>query len=424
LRAIESRSVRFSSHLGVGRLLRALEAAGCARAIGVLLEWNVLALVADVDLQAALSGRDRQPLISELSDDVEGFSRWLLECEPEFVRLHRTFDLGTHVRGSLEEAVRRYEPVERLVRPLEVVVANEVLEPVLRVDDVREHCAPEKLVPQRLPESLDLAKRLRMLRPTTDVLHAHAGQKFLELGLAAPHRVLPPVVRQHLGRRTVRGDGTFECLHHQRRLLVMREGLTHDESAVVVHEHAHVQPLCAPQPKREDVRLPQLVRCRALEPPWRVLALLRRRRRLDQPRLVKNPPHLLLAHAEPFEPRQHVADPPCAPRLVFTLERHDLLAHHRVPQWAKSRLAASLRTPRLQCARTLSTKRRRPFLHGGRRHPERRCDVLLRRPLHPFLNHQQLVRRGNLSPVSRFLALRHPVSGSADLRQRCWRGRC
>jgi hypothetical protein len=43
------------------------------------------------------------------------------------------------VRRGLEEPVRRHEAIERLVRPLEVVVAQEVLEPPLRIDDVREH---------------------------------------------------------------------------------------------------------------------------------------------------------------------------------------------------------------------------------------------------------------------------------------------
>ena len=129
--------------------------------------------VTDVDLQPLITGADREPLIAELPDDVEWLARRLLQRESQLVRRHGALDLHAHVRRRLEETIRRDEPVERLMRPLEVVVADEVLEPVLRIDDVREHGAAEKLVPQRLPEPLDLAERLRMLRPASDVLDAH-----------------------------------------------------------------------------------------------------------------------------------------------------------------------------------------------------------------------------------------------------------
>jgi hypothetical protein len=169
-----------------------------------------------VDLEPRRPGGDRQVLIAELANDVEGLARRLLECEPQLVLLHRALDLCTHMRCCLEEAIRGHEPIERLMRPLQVVVADEVLEPPLRVDDVREHRPPQELVPQRLPESLDLPERLRMLRATTDVLHAEPREVLFELRLAAPHRVLTTVVRQYLARRAVSGDAALERFHHQR----------------------------------------------------------------------------------------------------------------------------------------------------------------------------------------------------------------
>jgi len=178
----------------------------------------------------------------------------------------------------LEESIRGHEAVESLVRTLEVVVTDVVREPILRVLDVREDRATQKLVPQRLPEALDLAQRLRVLWTAADVLNAEALQGLFEFGLAAPHRVLATVVGQHFGGIAVRGDAALEGLHHQRRLLMVREGVTDDEAAVVVHEHAHVEALRAPQAKREDVRLPQLIRGRALEAARPVLTLGRRRR--------------------------------------------------------------------------------------------------------------------------------------------------
>lgn len=72
--------------------------------------------------------------------------------------------------GSLEKPIGRDQSVERLVRSLEVVVAEVVLESMLRIDEVSEDGAAEKLVPQGLPEALDLAQSLRVLRPAADVL--------------------------------------------------------------------------------------------------------------------------------------------------------------------------------------------------------------------------------------------------------------
>lgn len=367
-----------------------------------------------MDLEPGRAGGDRQPLIAELADDVERLARRLLEREPQLVGRDRALDLRAHVRGRLEVTVGRDEPVERLVRALEIIVADEVIEPALRVDDVREHGAAEELVPQGLPEAFDLAERLGMLRPAADVLHAHAREQLLELRLAAPHRVLPAVVGQHLGRLAVRRDATVEGLHHERRPLVMCERVTDHEAAVVVHEHAHVQPLGAPQPEREDVRLPQLVGHRALEAARRVLAGSPLGRGLHQPFFVQDAPHHLFAHAQRLEARQHVPDPPRPPLLVLALELHDLLAHRRCLQRPQSGVR-TLGPVRLQRGRAVSSERGRPLLHRAHRHTERLRHLVFRRPLQPLLHHCQLVLGRDLPTTAPLLLLaRHLVSRSAD----------
>lgn len=169
-----------------------------------------------------------------------------------------------------------------------------------------------------------------MLRTTADVLDAHPLQRLLELRLASPHRVLPSVVGQHLGRLSVRRDASLERLHHQRRLLVVRKRVADHEAAVVVHEHADVQPLSAPKSKREDVRLPQLVRRRPLEPSRQVLALRSRTRCLNQTLVMQNPSYDLLGDSESLEPSQYVADSATPPLLVLLLQRDHLFALHRV----------------------------------------------------------------------------------------------
>jgi hypothetical protein len=173
-----------------------------------------LRVVADVDLESFPSRRDRQPLIAELTDDVKRLADRLLEREAQRIRGNRALDLRTHVSGGLEEAIRRDKSIERLVRPLKVVVRQVVRESVLRVDGVGEYRATQKLVPQRLPEALDLAERLRVLRPASDVVDPHPCERLLEFRLAAPHRVLPTVVRQDLRRLAVCRHAAFEGLHH------------------------------------------------------------------------------------------------------------------------------------------------------------------------------------------------------------------
>lgn len=81
------------------------------------------------------------------------------------------------------------------------------------------------------------------------------------------------VVGEHLGGVPLCGDATLERRHHERRLLVVGERMADNEAGVVVHEYAHVQPLRVAQSKREDARLPELIRSCVLEAARWVLAL-------------------------------------------------------------------------------------------------------------------------------------------------------
>jgi hypothetical protein len=151
------------------------------------------------------------------------------------------------------------------MRPAEVIGLDEERHPPLAVLEVRKHGAREKLVPERLPEALDLSERLRVVRPALDVMDALAPELALEVGRAPPSHVLPPLVREHLARRSVLRNAARQGLEHQRRALMMRDHKRHDVARVVVHEGGHVQALVTPQQEGEDVRLPELVRLRALE---------------------------------------------------------------------------------------------------------------------------------------------------------------
>jgi len=217
------------------------------------------------------------------------------------------------------------------MRPLEVVAIDEQREAACAVGEVREHRAREQLVPQRFPESLHLPERLRMLRTALHVANAVAAKLPLELRLSAPRGVLTALIREHLTRRAVRGDPARQRLEHELRLLVMRHRVRDHEARVVVHERHHVQPLVTTKQEREQVRLPHLIRSRALEPTRKMIAGAARLRRLDQPRLVQDPAHLTFAHADALEASEHIADAARSPRGILALRVRHRLGASRVP---------------------------------------------------------------------------------------------
>jgi hypothetical protein len=278
--------------------------------VSLLAQCDRLLDVSHLHLQPAASGGDRQVLIAQPPDQVEGLLRRPLEREPCGVLRHRVLHRRPHLRRQPEESIRGRQPFDALVRPLEVVAIDEEPQPTVTVRKIRKHRPRQKFLPQRLPEALDLPQRLRVLRTALDVLDALPSQLLRERRLSAPRHVLPPLVRQNLPRRPVLRDASVQRLHHQLRPLPVRQRVRHDEARVVVHERRQVEPLVPPQKKREDVRLPQLVRHRPLETPRRVLPrrLLSRPIR-QQPLFVQDPSHHRLRHPQRLEALQHVADP-------------------------------------------------------------------------------------------------------------------
>jgi hypothetical protein len=302
-------------------------------------------------------------------------------------------DRRTHVGRGAEEAVSRHEPVEPLVRTLEVVVLHVELEPSQAVCEVGKHRAPEKLVPQRLPEAFDLAERLRVLRSALAVRDAVAAQPLLEVRFAAPRGVLPTVVGEHLARLAVLRDAAFERLHHQARLLMVRERKRHQVPRVVVHERRDVQTLIAAQLEGEDVALPQLIWFRALESPRRPRPLLHRGRCRDQAGLVQDPPDLGLRDSQSREALEHIPDASRAPFRMLLPQRDDL-----VPFGSRGLLRlrhaghcrrGGPRHLQLQRVDAAGVEQPHELLHHRHRHAERHRDVSVFAPTHHRLDDAQ-----------------------------------
>ena len=348
--------------------------------VGLLRERDGLDVVAELHLKPLRRRRDREITVAHATDEVEGLLRRLVQREPERVLMDLRLHGGAHGRRGPEETIGRGRAVDPLVRPSEIVVLDVELETPLTVGVVGEHGPGQEFLPERLPETFDLAERLRVLWPALDVVDPLPPKRLRELGFATPGGVLTAVVREDLGRHPVGGDPAFEGFHDERGPLVMGDGVPDDVPRVVVHEDGDVEPLVPAVEEREDVRLPELVRRRPLEPPGEVLTFGGRRRRLRDPLGVQRATHRSIAHPDPFEPGELVADAPAPPVWVLLPDpRHDGLEGVRC-LGLPLRFSSVQGTERLRAALRVELH---VLLDRGRRDPERhRHRRLLRPPQH------------------------------------------
>ena len=192
-----------------------------------------------------------------------------------------------------------------------------------------------------------------MVRPALYVPDAIAAQFLLEIGRAAPGRVLPALVGEDLPWRTVVGNPSGQGLHHQRALLVVRHRQAHQIPRVIVQKRRHVHPLVLAQQESEEIRLPELVWLGTLKA--MLLGLWLRLGRLALPRhplRLQHPAHRRLRRANPEETRHHVANPPAASLRLLPLHRHDRLAPG-VPFRLRSRALGPRMLQRLHATRAI-----------------------------------------------------------------------
>jgi hypothetical protein len=193
--------------------------------------------------ETAARGCNGQVAVAETAHEIKRFARRLLVREAHRVVRDLLLDDRAHLRRGAKESVGRHEARERLVRSLKVVRLHEEVHASHAVGEIRKDGLRQKLVPERFPEALNLAERLRVLRAAFHVLDAFAAQLFFEFRRAAPRRVLATLVRQNLAWRAVVFESALERVHHELALLMMRERVRHDEARVVVHEAREIEAL-------------------------------------------------------------------------------------------------------------------------------------------------------------------------------------
>ena len=309
-------------------------------------------LVPDTDIEPAAFGRDGQVAVTEATDEIERLSQRLFVRKPHRVGCDCFLDGGAHVRSRAEEAVCRDKALECLVRTLEVVRVDEKLNASVAISEVGKDGAREKLVPKRLPEALDLAERLRVLRSALDVANAVEMELPLEVGLAAPRRVLTALVGENLTRLSERGDAPLQRFDDELRALMVREVVRDDEPRMIIHERGHVEALVATQEKREDVGLPKLIGLCTLEATRCMLARPSGHMLFDETCFAKDAADGGLRDAKADEAREEVADATRAKLGLLLAQRDDVLTLHLASEWrallfdARTRLRAErVRSP-------------------------------------------------------------------------------
>lgn len=309
---------------------------------------------------------DGKRLIAQLSGQVKGFPQRLLLRQAQRVLLNLRLDARAHLTCGAEVPIRGGQALKSLMRSLEVVVLDVKPHSALAVLKVGKHRAAEQLLPQRLPEPLDLPAGLWMVWPALHMRDAVALQLRLELRAPAPRGVLPTLIRQDLPRGAVLGDPARERFQHQHASLVMRHRQAHQIPGVIVQERCHVNSLVASQQERKEIRLPQLVRLGTLEVLHLLLALhpLRRHLRLDAFR-SQHPPHRRLGRAYPQEPAHHIADA-AATRVRCLLMRRQGRLRPLIGRLLQARMQRQL--PHFERLISALPIRLHPHHRGGIRH--------------------------------------------------------
>jgi hypothetical protein len=221
-------------------------------------------LAIDEHLHAALLRPDHHRLLAQPPHHVEGALGLPAERELEDVLLDAALDDLPELLRDGKEAIRRAEPLQGLVGPAVVVVLHPEPHPLASRVEAVELGALQELLPDRLPEALDLAQGHGVMGPALQVVHAILAELGLEAGRAPPAGELPALVGEHLPGHAVLRHRPAVDLQHVLRRLAAEDVQPHHVAGVIVEEADEVGVLAA-QPEGEDVGLPELIRRGTLE---------------------------------------------------------------------------------------------------------------------------------------------------------------
>jgi len=122
-----------------------------------LAEPDQLARLAQLKLKLVAFASDPHVGLTQFAKQVQRRSSLLPQGHAQGVLLPAVLDGLLDLVGHAIEPVSRELPVDALVRPLVVVVGDPVVEPLAGIGERGEHSLVQELVPDGLPEPLDLA---------------------------------------------------------------------------------------------------------------------------------------------------------------------------------------------------------------------------------------------------------------------------
>ena len=296
----------------------------------------------------ALLRPDHHRLLAQPPHHVERRARFPAERELQHVLLDAALDHLPELLGNGKEAIGRAEPLQGLVRPPVIVVLHpepHALGSRLEAVELR---ALQELLPDRLPEALDLAQRHGVVRPALQVVHAVLPELGFEAGRASPTGKLPALVGEQLLRDAVLRHRPAIDLQDVLRGLAAEDVQSHHVAGVIVEEADQVGVLAA-QPEGEDVGLPELVRRGALEEArLRGITPGLGTRRLEELMLVQGAAHRLPAPGQEQDAPEELADLLDPEVGVAPLQRDGLPLHrggHLGPWAPRPRLPLQARFP-------------------------------------------------------------------------------
>jgi len=251
------------------------------------------------------------------------------EREFEHVLLDAALDHLPELLRDGEEAVGRAEPLERLVGPAVVVVLHPEPHPLAGGLEALELGAHQELLPDGLPEALDLPEGHGVVGSALQVVDMVLLELGLEAGRAPPTGELPALIGEHLLRDAVLRHRPAVDLQHVLRRLAAKDLQPHHVAGVIIQKADEVGVLAA-QPEGEDVGLPELVRRGALKGAGRggVVRGLGSSL-LEQGLFVEGAAHRLPAHGQEQDAPQELADLLDPEVGMAPLERDGLPFHRR-----------------------------------------------------------------------------------------------
>ena len=215
-------------------------------------------LIADTEFEFALLGAEHDRLAVHPPDHVEGRLGFAAQGQLQEVFLDALFNGGAQLGLDLEEAIRRTQAFNALMRPLVVVVFDPEFDPLPGGVEAVELGADQEVLPDGGPEAFDLAQGHGMLRSGLEVRDPILFEFGLEAADATPGGVLAAVVGEHLlGRLELAHRHPIDFDHGLCRRAA-EQVRAHDEARVIIQEGDEIGVTPA-QPEREDVRLPHLI---------------------------------------------------------------------------------------------------------------------------------------------------------------------